>query len=100
MPKKSAGFTLLELLCVIAIVSILVAVLLPALVRAKRDAHRATCASNLRQCGLALTMYCDDYGGFQPMPSGPDAAQVLRNAPTCDPENSLLQTGGRCSGNQ
>jgi prepilin-type N-terminal cleavage/methylation domain-containing protein len=88
MPKKDTGFTLIEVLCVIAIVSILTAVILPVLAQAKRDAYRASSTSNLRQCGLALMMYCDDYGGYQAMPSSSVATSLLQKAPTCDPEDT------------
>lgn len=58
--RRGTAFTLIELLVVIAIVAILAAMLLPALAKAKAKAQAANCMGNLRQIGVATTMYLDD----------------------------------------
>jgi prepilin-type N-terminal cleavage/methylation domain-containing protein/prepilin-type processing-associated H-X9-DG protein len=62
----SKGFTLIELLVVISIISILAAILLPALARAREAAYRASCSNNLRQLGLAFLMYAGEHNGELP----------------------------------
>jgi prepilin-type N-terminal cleavage/methylation domain-containing protein/prepilin-type processing-associated H-X9-DG protein len=60
------AFTLIELLVVIAVVAILMALLLPALNRAREQGKRAACLNNTRTLVLGWTMYCEDYAGNMP----------------------------------
>lgn len=64
--KKASGFTLVELLLVITIIAILVAILLPALARARAAANRIHCMNNMKQLGMMFIMYADDHKGFYP----------------------------------
>jgi prepilin-type N-terminal cleavage/methylation domain-containing protein/prepilin-type processing-associated H-X9-DG protein len=59
--RMKSAFTLIELLVVIAIIGILAAILFPVFARARENARRASCQSNVKQMGLALTQYIQDY---------------------------------------
>ena len=98
MNKKPSGFTLAELLVLIAIIGTLAASLLPALTRAKVQARNSICANNLRQLGMATRLYSMDNGSRLP------SAEILPTDPInpatplpriCDVLSSYL---GRASG--
>jgi prepilin-type N-terminal cleavage/methylation domain-containing protein/prepilin-type processing-associated H-X9-DG protein len=72
--RHRAGFTLIELLVVLGIIAVLVAMLLPALRRAREDALRVQCASNLRQIGMGLELYDQQY---KRLPGGDTIRGVL-----------------------
>ena len=65
--KNRKAFTLIELLVVVAIISILAAILFPVFARARENARRASCASNLKQIALGVMMYVQDYDEKYPV---------------------------------
>jgi prepilin-type N-terminal cleavage/methylation domain-containing protein/prepilin-type processing-associated H-X9-DG protein len=65
--SRRRGFTLIELLVVIAIIAILAAILFPVFARARENARRASCQSNLKQIGLGIMQYTQDYDEKYPL---------------------------------
>jgi prepilin-type N-terminal cleavage/methylation domain-containing protein/prepilin-type processing-associated H-X9-DG protein len=65
--KSTSGFTLIELLVVIAIIAILASILFPVFGRARENARRSSCQSNLKQIGLGMMQYTQDYDEYFPL---------------------------------
>ncbi len=78
------GFTLVELLVVIAVISLLAAILMPVFASARGKARETACLSNMRQHGLAFSMYVQDYDGLYPYgvdPADRDTPQIWDSLP-------------------
>lgn len=65
--RKGISFTLIELLVVIAIIAILAAILFPVFAKAREKARTASCTNNLRQLGMGMLMYAQDYDEMLPI---------------------------------
>jgi prepilin-type N-terminal cleavage/methylation domain-containing protein/prepilin-type processing-associated H-X9-DG protein len=91
--KARGGFTLIELLVVIAIIAILAALLLPALAKAKGNARDAACRNNLKQWGLAATMYVNDNNQVFPWPRFQVNSTQQQDNPTWDDINQFHFAG-------
>lgn len=79
MRGSSRGFTLVELLVVIGIIAVLISILLPALGKARAAAMRVQCMSNMKQFGLAVTMYANANGGYYPETYAPNNLDPAEN---------------------
>ena len=67
MNAARRGFTLIELLVVIAIIAILAAILFPVFAQAREKARQTACVSNMKQIGIGVTMYAQDYDEKMPL---------------------------------
>jgi prepilin-type N-terminal cleavage/methylation domain-containing protein/prepilin-type processing-associated H-X9-DG protein len=92
--QRPAGraFTLVELLVVISIIAVLIALLLPALAAARQAALSVGCLSNLQQCGLAITMYENDFNDNIPQ-AWCQKAGATAALPWFDFYNGTVETG-------
>ena len=71
--RRCRAFTLIELLVVIAVIAVLASILFPVFARARENARRTSCLSNLKQVGLAFQMYAQDYDENFPLTTVTDA---------------------------
>ena len=109
--KKKSAFTLIELLVVIAIIAILAAILFPVFARARENARRSSCTSNLKQIGLGIIQYTQDYDEAFPLRSISNgyggvfvqiqpylkSAQILQCPSEPNGPQSCTNGGGGCS---
>src|ERR1044071_7410166 len=79
--STKSAFTLIELLIVIAIIALLAAILFPVFARARENARRASCQSNLKQLALGITQYTQDYDESFPI-STTNTATYVAGGPT------------------
>jgi prepilin-type N-terminal cleavage/methylation domain-containing protein/prepilin-type processing-associated H-X9-DG protein len=79
--KFRCGFTIVELLVVIAVIGVLIGLLLPAVLAANAAAHRMSCQNKLKQIGLALHHYHDAHNAFPPGLTGPPTVHNNNNNP-------------------
>ncbi len=85
--RRSGGFTLIELMIVIAIIAILAAILVPNFIRARAQGQLTACKSNLKNIGTAMEMYSTDWSGKYPSPIANSKTKLtpnyLKTIPTC-----------------
>ena len=100
MKKRRAGFTLIELMIVIAIIAILAAILVPNFIRARAQGQLTACKSNLKNIGTACEMYSTDFAGRYPI-GGINllTPNYLKTIPTCASAGSNTYTGFTASSN-
>lgn len=91
---ERSGFTLIELMIVIAIIAILAAILVPNFIRARGQGMFTACQSNLKNVGTALEMYSTDSSGRYPTALTQLSPNYLKTIPTCPSSGTATYTGG------
>lgn len=91
--RKAKGFTLIELMIVIAIIAILAAILVPNFIRARAQGQATACKSNLKNIGTALEMYSTDSSGRFPTSLNSLSPNYLKTIPSCPSTGSITYTG-------
>jgi prepilin-type N-terminal cleavage/methylation domain-containing protein/prepilin-type processing-associated H-X9-DG protein len=94
-PNPRQGFTLIELLVVIAIIAILAAILFPVFARARENARRASCQSNLKQIALGVMQYTQDYDERFPL-GGNTTYNATADGTGCGGDTQGRPQGGPC----
>lgn len=79
--RRISGFTLIELLVVVAIIIVLIAIMLPSISSAREQARTAACGSNIRQLGLSMITYAQEWNGSLPTLGASDADNIRPNRP-------------------
>jgi prepilin-type N-terminal cleavage/methylation domain-containing protein len=95
MQAPRRGFTLIELLVVVAVIALLIGILLPALGAARRQAIAVGCASNLKQLGLGIGLYYNDFPNTLPQLRTNDAGEIVRPGDADQGENIGSLFGGK-----
>ena len=88
------AFTLIELLVVVAIIALLVAILIPAIYRARQIAEQVVCSGHLNQFGLAFHQFAEDNNGVLPGKAGPVDWSMGLNGTRIEPPQGCLPNVG------